>query len=89
MAKNDIGELANQLYQSLKELDPEDRNKVITAALALLGDNSINSSNSLVNTSKPKIRNIDPREPTFLNRVDITPKQFLREKEPKTDIESV
>lgn len=85
MTQPDIGKLANDLYQMLKDNEPDERSKIINAALTLWGDSDQNNENE----HKHEPSNVVSREPSFLQREDLSPKQFLHEKSPTTDIDRV
>ena len=91
MTKQDIGDLPGKLYQLLKHLDPKDRDKVIRATIILFGDHirerNPTAPDYINSTTISEAR--DKREPQFTARADISPKQFLLEKEPRTDVERV
>lgn len=89
MSKNDIGNLANNVYQLLKDLEsPEECRKVLHAASILLDESPPTKQISTYTQSIVPTNDVS-REPSFSNRSDISPKQFLHEKEPKTDVEKV
>lgn len=86
MDEPNIGALAGKLYDLLKELNPDDRTKVMGAALVLFGE-----SGNLKNQDQRSSHAIEAssRELNFAQREDLSPKQFLYEKQPATDIERI
>ena len=58
MGKVNLGEKSQKVYELLKDLEDEDRGKVVKATLALLGDKSIkigDSDTPAEGDEKPKI----------------------------------
>lgn len=95
MSGNDIGELANKIYHLVKDLDSEEREKVVGAAMMLCGE-SLPARHALTSPRPPVIehqrdsrRAPVSREPNFSARTDMSPKQFCHEKDPRTDIERI
>lgn len=86
MDKPNIGVLAGRLYELLKDLDPEDRARVVGATMVLFGEQTPVSS---AQGGALPIDQPVSRELKFSSREDITPKQFLFEKRPNTDVERV
>lgn len=94
-----VQEALNNVLNALSRLEQNDQVKVLTMAVTFcevpvtqLGSERLSSTPILENQSgqqQATDASLVSREPTFSNRVDLTPKEFLNEKLPKTDIERV
>lgn len=72
----------NTVLNTLTPLTSSDRSRVINTILTFFGTNQTGSSNLAENTSASNF------PPSAKDR-NITPKQFLMEKQPKTDVERI
>lgn len=86
MDEVDVGERTNQVFQLLRDLDADTRRRVVSAALTLCGDSP--SATSVVGAGTTGGSSL-LRQPSFLEREDLSPKEFVRAKGPSTDIERV
>ena len=90
MAKPNIGELPGQLYELLKDLEADERVRVVSATLLLFGDSPAPWIGAAIEHPAHPVDETSPlREPQFSKRQDLPPKQFIHEKDPRTDVERV
>lgn len=83
---SDIGTTANQIFQLIKDLDSDTRRRVVNAALVLCGDAGLASPGRVVSAS-PFVSS--ERDLSFVERDDLSPKEFMQGKAPKTDVEKI
>ena len=87
-----VQDALNQVLSALSDLDPEDKVKVIKTTITFC-ELPLTGIGQARQSAKPFPQlsegDVPSREPSFSNRTELSPKEFLFEKQPKTDIERV
>lgn len=76
-------EALSTIVRVLKELDPDSQKRVLQSVQTFLGVSVGRSSNDVFNISAT------PSEGVFSRDLTLSPKEFLRDKNPQTDVERV
>jgi len=89
MSDVNLGKLTDELYHLLKDLDSTSRKKVVSAVLMLCGDAEklpfSEDSSISPSASGPSMM----RQTSFSEREDISAKEFLKEKQPSSNVDKV
>jgi hypothetical protein len=91
MAKDDsraVMEALNTVIQALAQLDDEDRARVLNSASTFFGHGTSRVHGTAQATS-PYVIGQTPARPAFSDERAPSPKEFLFQKQPKTDIERI
>lgn len=83
-------ELLKRIVDCLRPLDEEGKIRLLKSAITFLRlDTAFGSRSGLVFPSASPTSAVPPPQPGFSERTEMTPKQFVLEKQPKNDIERV
>src|SRR5437899_140641 len=79
-------EVLKQVIDSLRELSADSRNRVLKTVLTYFDFQGLTPPSN--GASRIPLTQSD-REPTFGDRPSLSPRDFMHEKDPKTDVERV
>lgn len=87
MEDSEAGEVLNSVIQSLGKLSPESRQRVIKAVLSFYSLQGLPNDGSAQGSAPMSTISTVTQRPDFSSGPVISPKQFLLQKQPKTDVE--
>lgn len=87
MTKKNIAQISASLFDLLKDLDAQERQRAVTATMMLFGENiaPTNTSGTTTTNGNVNLRN----NTNTKENADVTPKSYIDEKEPKNKGEAL